>query len=199
MENSAKQEKTLQALGIVSQNSSRLEGIASTIVGFLASKSTFSALSEMETSLRNDLVAEIYQESAQSAKTTVQLIPLAPKIRLKLQKQILSTLRYTGMEDREGRIAEAYESKFEWVFRNDEREVQKWYSFRSWLEGEDQIYWITGKPGSGKSTLMKYICQPILQELDSSSSEHELNPVARQPELRCQPYLRKWAGSKSFS
>ena len=55
----------------------------------------------METSLRNDLVAEIYQETAQSAKFTAQLIPLAPKIRLKIQKQILSTLHYTGMEDRE--------------------------------------------------------------------------------------------------
>ncbi|KAH8744417.1 hypothetical protein F5882DRAFT_342669 [Hyaloscypha sp. PMI_1271] len=196
MENSAKQEETLQALGIASQNSTRLEGIASSILEFLASKSTFSDLSETKTSLRNGLVAEIYQENPQSAKTTAQLIPLAPERRQMLQKQVLSTLRYAGMEDREERIAEAYESTFEWVFRSDEQEAQKWYSLRSWLEGEDQIYWITGKPGSGKSTLMKYICQPIPQQLDSSFSKLELNPVTRQPELRCQPYLRKWAGSK---
>ncbi|KAE9376191.1 hypothetical protein N431DRAFT_481293 [Stipitochalara longipes BDJ] len=198
MENSAKQEKTLQALGIMSQNSSRLEGIASSIVGFLASKSTFSDLSEMKTSLRNDLVAEIYQENAQSTKSTAQLIPLAPKRRQKLQKQVLSTLRYTGMEDREGRIAEAYESTFQWVFRNDEQEAQKWYSLRSWLESEDQIYWITGKPGSGKSTLMRYICQVVPQEPKASSSNYELNLDARQPEPRCQPYLRKWAGGKKL-
>jgi hypothetical protein len=198
MENSTKQEKTLQALGIVSQNSSRLEGIASSILEFLASKSTFSDLSQMETSLRNGLLAEIYQERAHSTGTNAQLLSLTPERRQKLERQVLSSLHYNEMEDREGRIAEAYESTFEWVFRNDESEKQQWYSLSRWLEGEDQIYWITGKPGSGKSTLMKYICQPILQELDSSFSEYELNPISKRPEPRCQPYLKKWAGGKKL-
>ncbi|KAK4209406.1 hypothetical protein QBC37DRAFT_391283 [Rhypophila decipiens] len=34
-----------------------------------------------------------------------------------------------------------------------------WHSFSQWLESDDSIYWITGKAGSGKSTLMKYIFQ----------------------------------------
>lgn len=29
--------------------------------------------------------------------------------------------------------------------------------FVDWLQSSDEIYWIAGKPGSGKSTLMKYI------------------------------------------
>jgi len=32
-----------------------------------------------------------------------------------------------------------------------------WSNFISWLKGEEGVYWITGKPGSGKSTLMKYL------------------------------------------
>lgn len=32
-----------------------------------------------------------------------------------------------------------------------------WSDFVNWLEGEEDVYWITGKPGSGKSTLMKYL------------------------------------------
>lgn len=36
------------------------------------------------------------------------------------------------------------------------REV-KWSSFSNWLSSTDVLYWITGKPGSGKTTLMKYI------------------------------------------
>ncbi|KAH8893363.1 hypothetical protein GQ53DRAFT_805557 [Thozetella sp. PMI_491] len=32
-----------------------------------------------------------------------------------------------------------------------------WDNFRAWLESEEKIYWINGKPGSGKSTLMKFI------------------------------------------
>ncbi|KAJ0305294.1 hypothetical protein COL5a_008918 [Colletotrichum fioriniae] len=37
-------------------------------------------------------------------------------------------------------------------------EPQPWDSFVDWLEDDTRkIYWISGKPGSGKSTLMKYI------------------------------------------
>ncbi len=32
-----------------------------------------------------------------------------------------------------------------------------WDNFPKWLEGDLALYWITGKPGSGKSTLMKYL------------------------------------------
>ena len=28
---------------------------------------------------------------------------------------------------------------------------------REWLKGDEEIYWIQGKPGSGKSTAMKYL------------------------------------------
>ncbi|KAK8011123.1 hypothetical protein PG990_010088 [Apiospora arundinis] len=31
-------------------------------------------------------------------------------------------------------------------------------SFISWLQNDGGVFWITGKPGAGKSTLMKYIC-----------------------------------------
>jgi NACHT domain len=34
---------------------------------------------------------------------------------------------------------------------------QKWSNFAQFLESDQGIYWITGKPGSGKSTLMKFI------------------------------------------
>ncbi|KAJ0115588.1 hypothetical protein J7T55_010411 [Diaporthe amygdali] len=33
----------------------------------------------------------------------------------------------------------------------------KWDSFSNWLSSTDAIYWISGKPGSGKTTLVKYI------------------------------------------
>ncbi|KAJ4264238.1 hypothetical protein NW762_005432 [Fusarium torreyae] len=32
-----------------------------------------------------------------------------------------------------------------------------WNSFSSWLQSNDELFWIQGKPGSGKSTLMKFI------------------------------------------
>lgn len=33
----------------------------------------------------------------------------------------------------------------------------KWDSFSNWLSSTDVIYWISGKPGSGKTTVVKYI------------------------------------------
>ncbi|KAI0835337.1 hypothetical protein F5Y06DRAFT_138452 [Hypoxylon sp. FL0890] len=40
---------------------------------------------------------------------------------------------------------------FEWIYENDDLE------FSSWLRSGKGVYWISGKPGSGKSTLMKFI------------------------------------------
>lgn len=33
----------------------------------------------------------------------------------------------------------------------------RWDDFVSWLECDDPVYWVSGKPASGKSTLMKFI------------------------------------------
>ncbi|KAM0797668.1 hypothetical protein BDR22DRAFT_862434 [Usnea florida] len=50
-------------------------------------------------------------------------------------------------------IEEAYRATFDWIFENPELE------FCAWLQNGSGIYWINGKPGSGKSTLMKHIYQ----------------------------------------
>ncbi|OTA91507.1 hypothetical protein M434DRAFT_13110 [Hypoxylon sp. CO27-5] len=41
---------------------------------------------------------------------------------------------------------------------SDAKYVQ-WDNFSDWLKSDSDIYWISGKPGSGKSTLMKYIME----------------------------------------
>lgn len=33
-----------------------------------------------------------------------------------------------------------------------------WDNFSDWLMSDSKVYWICGKPGSGKSTLIKYLC-----------------------------------------
>lgn len=62
------------------------------------------------------------------------------------------------------------ESDFESDFESDSESdsginMVKWDSFSNWLKSTDTIYWIIGKPGSGKSTLVKYIlADPQLQQ-----------------------------------
>jgi hypothetical protein len=59
------------------------------------------------------------------------------------------------MRSRHTVIAEAHPSSLRWLFSGD---------FKNWLRSEDCIFWISGKPGSGKSTLMKHLINhPLLQ------------------------------------
>lgn len=80
-----------------------------------------------------------------------------------VKSRILERLRFNSMEDRFGGITEAHKKTFDWIFLDQENPAvptgkhRHWSSFIEWLHGESTLYWITGKPGSGKSTLMKYL------------------------------------------
>ncbi|KAL5043036.1 hypothetical protein BDW71DRAFT_210634 [Aspergillus fruticulosus] len=72
---------------------------------------------------------------------------------------ITRSLRYPGVMDRETSISAAHETTLQWIFRYPEPHGFQWTSFVDWLEsdGPSNLYWVTGKAGSGKSTLIKYI------------------------------------------
>lgn len=78
--------------------------------------------------------------------------------------------------DREEAIPQAYKDTYTWVFRTKPLENNGrplWSSFPVWLESKTSSpFWITGKPGSGKSTLMKYMLH----------------------DRRLEHHLQKWAG-----
>ncbi|OTA67826.1 hypothetical protein K449DRAFT_364282, partial [Hypoxylon sp. EC38] len=64
---------------------------------------------------------------------------------------IVSSLDVPELHRRFEDIEKRSRYTFEWIYENDELE------FSSWLRFGKGIYWISGKPGSGKSTLMKFI------------------------------------------
>ncbi|KAF3390652.1 hypothetical protein F1880_008943 [Penicillium rolfsii] len=74
-------------------------------------------------------------------------------------KSILARLNYIELPHREEEICEAYRETFDWLFKYSDDSKVVWPNFGDWLksETEHRIYWITGKAGSGKSTLMKYL------------------------------------------
>jgi AAA ATPase domain len=62
------------------------------------------------------------------------------------------------MHDREEEVAEAHGKTFEWIFKQEtEKGINN--QFKTWLTTNElgPIYWISGKPGSGKSTLMRFL------------------------------------------
>ena len=84
----------------------------------------------------------------------------------RLQHAILQDLEFNAMDNREDGIAGPYHNTFDWVFNQGRTGNQNLGSLETWLRQDTQdVFWITGKPGSGKSTLMKYLVQhPVLVE-----------------------------------
>ncbi|OJD35479.1 p-loop containing nucleoside triphosphate hydrolase [Diplodia corticola] len=84
------------------------------------------------------------------------------------ETDILSALFFDRAQSREDRIPDACEETCEWIFQQPQPEQTRWTGFYDWLRGDSdqRIYWITGKAGAGKSTLMKFICNhQMTQEL----------------------------------
>ncbi|KAI4186918.1 MAG: hypothetical protein LQ348_004157, partial [Seirophora lacunosa] len=75
-------------------------------------------------------------------------------------QRLLESLFFPDLEARQERIPGAYKNTCRWVFDfsvTGQSRTQRWSNFRKWLETGNGVYWISGKPGSGKSTLMSYI------------------------------------------
>lgn len=53
------------------------------------------------------------------------------------------------MDDRHEQIEEAHKLSFEWIYRPG--------IFLQWLEHGRGVFWVNGKAGAGKSTLMKFL------------------------------------------
>jgi len=94
------------------------------------------------------------------------------------QRSILQALEFDKMEDRYQTVSEAADKTFKWIFEDPDmlrsRTPYLRLSFQQWLESGDGVFHIAGKLGSGKSTLMKFLCE------DEATIEA----------------LRRWAGTK---
>jgi NACHT domain len=93
------------------------------------------------TKTRDQIAAQLqWQESARSIKNQCDTF--------------LSSLVYNDMTTRKSQVTKSHEETCHWIFDNIAR---PWGGFLEWLKSGDQIYWVSGKPGSGKSTLMKFL------------------------------------------
>jgi hypothetical protein len=72
---------------------------------------------------------------------------------------LLESLRFDTRTTRRETIADAHQRTFEWIFKDPESHQKPWSNFYQWLESGTGIYWIHGKPGSGKSALMRFIVE----------------------------------------
>ncbi|KAI0865581.1 hypothetical protein F4860DRAFT_459672 [Xylaria cubensis] len=79
---------------------------------------------------------------------------------------LLEELRFPELNKRLEEIKSPATETLNWLFESstscpnpDSGRAAKWPDFRQWLREDASTYWISGKVGSGKSTLMAYILE----------------------------------------
>ncbi|KAL9129624.1 MAG: hypothetical protein Q9175_007252 [Cornicularia normoerica] len=86
-----------------------------------------------------------------------QLLSLAEASRDQKILCILNSLDFETRQTRQLDISSTEQRTFEWIFHDHYGPNNQLVGFREWLQFRNNIYWILGKAGSGKSVLMNYI------------------------------------------
>lgn len=79
-------------------------------------------------------------------------------------QNIMGWLHFPQLRYRFESVKLSHRRTLDWVFgdktaRTDEGSTFTWTNFTTWLHSGSGCYWVRGKAGSGKSTLMKYLYQ----------------------------------------
>lgn len=100
---------------------------------------------------------DLNQTAIQDYYSSLQTVPLQIQqlqqeaAKIDRSQRVLAGLPFKEMKDREEQIAEAYNNTFGWIFDDTTT------SFKDWLYSGNGIFWVSGKAGSGKPTLMKFL------------------------------------------
>jgi hypothetical protein len=93
-----------------------------------------------------------------------------------VQSRVLDCLHFRQIDHRYNTVLDAYRDTYQWIYNSPEMDQKPWSNFVEWLERGHGCYWINGKAGSGKSTLMKFIHghRQTRRSLSMWASNHEL-------------------------
>jgi hypothetical protein len=73
-----------------------------------------------------------------------------------IRNTLVESLSYAEMTYRYEDLVTAHPATFEWALKAP-TEKQSWHNLSDWLKFGSAVYWVSGKAGSGKSTLMRYL------------------------------------------
>jgi len=121
-------------------------------------------LREETINLFKQMEKRVYEEGAKT-KAFVQLSHNVERGKeYSAEQRILDFLRFDTMEDRHIGTRPAHEKTLSWIFEEtlSTDASQPHTNSVEWLKSDDSLFWISGKPGSGKSTVMKYLCTSFL-------------------------------------
>jgi len=109
--------------------------------------------------LRDKLLNSLSRQTQITIEAQNLLRELVDEVRTtRSQLSVLESLRYANMGSRESEVKLAHQQTFGWMLQPKLGGGLPETGFRDWLRDSGGVYWITGKPGCGKSTLMKFLC-----------------------------------------
>ena len=128
----------------------------------LDQSSRATAMSSAEQTFSFDHLAQTLRDENKSTREHITRLFLEMEQKAadaKHNEELLNSLHFPEINCREQEISDAYEETFHWIFDEHGERLPQQSNFIDWLENGSRIYWIHGKAGSGKSTLMRYIWQ----------------------------------------
>ena len=111
-----------------------------------------------------ELKAQVLPDLSHDVQKLLQNLINTPQ-HIIAQQSILQALAFDTMRSRFDDVDEAYSKSFQWIFADqsataaERTESSNRASFVEWLRCGNGIFHIAGKLGSGKSTLMKFLCE----------------------------------------
>jgi hypothetical protein len=90
------------------------------------------------------------------------MLSTQPLDTVQVLRRIKNCLDFPQNMDRYDLIKPAHQKTFTWIFQEASRVQQPWANLGTWLHTtKSGVYWVSGKAGSGKSTLMKYLTKDV--------------------------------------
>jgi pimeloyl-ACP methyl ester carboxylesterase len=78
---------------------------------------------------------------------------IAERMKAERKEELLRSLDFAERQAREHQLSSGDTATFDWIWSTKSSGT----TFVDWLSGAQGLFWISGKPGSGKSTLMSYL------------------------------------------
>jgi hypothetical protein len=110
--------------------------------------------------LRKDVLSAVNPKSKiQFNEVGLKCLDLAEEgERVATIQKILRSLNFKSIKARQFAIKEAHKRKFDWIFKEEDNDQKQRPRFLNWQGEGKGIFWVSGKAGSGKPTLMKLLC-----------------------------------------
>lgn len=116
-------------------------------------------MEQLKADLRNCTVRQA-DDSNRAQILIRKLMDLAEEgRRVANEERILKSLEFDEWKRRFNDVHKAHTQTFDWMLEDSMDPAIPPTGFKDWLQNKNQIYWISGKAGSGKSTLMKYLAE----------------------------------------